>query len=50
VEKFAGKITGNVNLASTYTNKYAIKANQLQGYIKKNCKPATAKKCQTKKK
>jgi len=50
VEKFAGKITGNVNLPSTYTNAYAIKANQLLGYIKKNCKPAIAKKCQTKKK
>jgi NitT/TauT family transport system substrate-binding protein len=50
VEKFAGKITGNVNLPSTYTNAFAIKANQLLGYIKKNCKPALAKKCQTKKK
>ncbi len=50
VEKFAGKITGSVSLPSTYTNAYAIKANQLLGYIKKNCKPATAKKCQTKKK
>jgi hypothetical protein len=39
-----------VSLPSTYTNTYAIKANQLLGYIKKNCKPATAKKCQTKKK
>jgi NitT/TauT family transport system substrate-binding protein len=50
VEKFAGKITGSVSLPSTYTNTFAIKANQLLGYIKKNCKPATAKKCRTNKK
>jgi len=50
VEKLAGKITGSVNLSTTYTNAFAIKANQLEGFIKKNCKPATAKKCQTTKK
>ena len=49
VEKLAGKITGNVTLHSTYTNAFAIKANQTEGYMKKNCKPATAKKCRTKK-
>jgi len=49
VEKFAGKVTGTVNLPSTYTNAFAIKANQTEGYLKKSCKPATSKKCRTKK-
>ena len=31
VEKLAGKITGPVNLATTYTNSFVIKANQLEG-------------------
>jgi len=35
VEKLAGKISGPVNLATTYTNKFAIKANQLEGFTKK---------------
>jgi NitT/TauT family transport system substrate-binding protein len=30
LEKFAGKITGPVNLATTYTNAFAIKANKLE--------------------
>jgi NitT/TauT family transport system substrate-binding protein len=30
--KFVGKVTGNVNLASTFTNAFAIQANQLEGY------------------
>jgi NitT/TauT family transport system substrate-binding protein len=34
VEKLAGKITGPVNLASTYTNAYVIKANKLEGFAK----------------
>jgi NitT/TauT family transport system substrate-binding protein len=34
VEKVAGQITGPVNLASTYTNAYVIKANKLEGYTK----------------
>ena len=49
VEKFAGKISGSVNLPSTYTNAFAIKANQTEGYLKKNCKSVTSKKCRTKK-
>jgi NitT/TauT family transport system substrate-binding protein len=32
VEKFAGKITGPVNVTTTYTNKYAIRANKLEGF------------------
>ena len=32
VEKLAGKITGPVNLAATYTNAYVIKANKLEGF------------------
>ena len=32
VEKLAGKITGPVNLATTYTNAYVIKANKLEGF------------------
>jgi NitT/TauT family transport system substrate-binding protein len=32
VEKFAGKITGPVNVTTTYTNKFAIAANKLQGF------------------
>lgn len=32
VEKEAGKITGPVNLATTYTNSFAIKANKLEGF------------------
>jgi len=35
VEKFAGKITGPVNVTTTFTNKFAIKANQLEGFTKK---------------
>ena len=35
MEKFAGKITGPVNVTTTYTNKFAIKANQLEGFTKK---------------
>src|SRR5258708_30319400 len=34
VEKLAGKITGPVNLATTYTNSYVIKANKLEGFVK----------------
>ncbi len=34
VEKLAGKITGPVNLATTYTNSYVIKANKLEGFTK----------------
>jgi NitT/TauT family transport system substrate-binding protein len=33
-EKVAGKITGPVNLATTYTNSYVIAANKLEGYTK----------------
>jgi NitT/TauT family transport system substrate-binding protein len=32
VEKFAGKITGPVNVTTTYTNKFAIAANKLEGF------------------
>jgi NitT/TauT family transport system substrate-binding protein len=32
VQKAAGKITGPVNVNNTFTNKFAIKANQLLGY------------------
>ena len=34
VEKFAGKITGPVNVTTTYTNKFALKANKLEGFLK----------------
>ena len=34
VDKAAGKITKPVNVTTTYTNKYAIKANQLEGFTK----------------
>ena len=34
VEKLAGKISGPVNLASTYTNSYVVKANKLEGFSK----------------
>ena len=34
VEKLAGKISGPVNLATTYTNSYVIKANKLEGFSK----------------
>jgi NitT/TauT family transport system substrate-binding protein len=32
IEKFIGNVTGPVNLASTYTNQYAIAANKLEGH------------------
>jgi NitT/TauT family transport system substrate-binding protein len=34
VDKFAGNVTGSVNLAGTYTNSFAIAANKLEGYVK----------------
>ncbi|MBV9852948.1 MAG: ABC transporter substrate-binding protein [Streptosporangiaceae bacterium] len=34
IEKFIGNVTGPVNLATTYTNQYAIAANKLEGYTK----------------
>jgi len=34
IDKLAGNVTGTVNLASTYTNQYAIAANKLEGLIK----------------
>jgi NitT/TauT family transport system substrate-binding protein len=34
VEKAAGKITGKVDLAKTYTNEFALKANKDLGFIK----------------
>jgi NitT/TauT family transport system substrate-binding protein len=34
VEKLAGKIKGTVNLATTYTNSFAIQANKLEGFTK----------------
>lgn len=34
VEKLAGKITGPVNLAMTYTNSFVIKANRLERFTK----------------
>ena len=34
VEKLAGKITGPVNLSTTYTNSYVIKANKLEGFTR----------------
>ncbi|HWG62729.1 MAG TPA: ABC transporter substrate-binding protein [Streptosporangiaceae bacterium] len=33
-EKTAGKVKGAVNIASTYTNSFAIKANKLEGFMK----------------
>lgn len=33
-EKTAGKISGPVNLATTCTNSFAIKANKLEGFTK----------------
>jgi NitT/TauT family transport system substrate-binding protein len=35
VEKLAGKITTPVNLATTYTNAFALKANKLEGFTLK---------------
>jgi len=32
--KFVGNVTGPINLASTYTNQYAITANKLEGFTK----------------
>ncbi|MGH2894569.1 MAG: ABC transporter substrate-binding protein [Solirubrobacteraceae bacterium] len=32
IEKFIGNVTGPVNLATTYTNQYAIAANKLEGF------------------
>jgi NitT/TauT family transport system substrate-binding protein len=32
IEKFVGNVTGPVNLSATYTNQYAIAANQLEGF------------------
>jgi NitT/TauT family transport system substrate-binding protein len=32
IEKFIGNVTGPVNLSATYTNQYAIAANQLEGF------------------
>jgi sulfonate transport system substrate-binding protein len=32
IEKFVGNVTGPVNLAGTYTNKYAIAADKLEGF------------------
>ncbi len=32
VDKLAGKVKGNVDLATTYTNTFAEKANKLEGY------------------
>jgi sulfonate transport system substrate-binding protein len=32
VDKLAGNVTGSVNIASTYTNAYAIAANKLEGF------------------
>jgi NitT/TauT family transport system substrate-binding protein len=34
VEKLAGKITGPVNLSTTYTNSYVIQANKLEGFTR----------------
>jgi NitT/TauT family transport system substrate-binding protein len=34
VEKLAGKITGPVSLATTYTNSFAMTANKLEGFMK----------------
>jgi NitT/TauT family transport system substrate-binding protein len=32
IEKFIGNVTGSVNLSATYTNRYAIAANKLEGF------------------
>jgi NitT/TauT family transport system substrate-binding protein len=32
IEKFIGNVTGPINLSATYTNQYAIAANQLEGF------------------
>jgi NitT/TauT family transport system substrate-binding protein len=32
IEKFVGNVTGPINLAGTYTNKYAIAADKLEGF------------------
>jgi NitT/TauT family transport system substrate-binding protein len=32
IEKFVGNVTGPINLADTYTNKYAIAADKLEGF------------------
>jgi NitT/TauT family transport system substrate-binding protein len=34
IEKFIGNVTSPVNLATTYTNQYAIAANKLEGFTK----------------
>ena len=34
IDKFAGNITAPVNIATTYTNQYALTANKLEGYTK----------------
>jgi NitT/TauT family transport system substrate-binding protein len=34
IEKFVGNVTGPVNLATTYTNQYAITANKLERFTK----------------
>jgi NitT/TauT family transport system substrate-binding protein len=34
IDKLAGNVTGPVNIASTYTNQYAIAANKLEGFTK----------------
>ncbi|HEY6398154.1 MAG TPA: ABC transporter substrate-binding protein [Solirubrobacteraceae bacterium] len=34
IDKLAGNITGPVNLATTYTNSYALAANKLEGFMK----------------
>ena len=34
IEKLVGNVTGPVNLATTYTNQYAIAANKLEGFTK----------------
>ena len=34
VDKLAGNVTASVNLATTYTNQYAIAANKLEGFTK----------------
>jgi NitT/TauT family transport system substrate-binding protein len=34
VDKLAGNVTGQVNIAPTYTNSFALTANKLEGYMK----------------
>lgn len=34
VDKLAGNVTGQVNLATTYTNSFALTANKLEGFTK----------------